>query len=149
MSPRTNHSQRDPYEAEFPTAERTGGRPSRLDRQDWNPADWWTRGRVARELDVHISTVRRLEIKGDLRPHLGDGGIRYFIRYDVMDLKKRWAKKKWNRAAVMRLTAFDLFDQGVRWQDVAIRLRYDPLRIHHLWRLYSMDRRSDPSEQKP
>jgi hypothetical protein len=41
-----------------------------------NPFEWWTRGRVARELDAHVSTVRRLETSGDLNPRLGDGGIR-------------------------------------------------------------------------
>jgi hypothetical protein len=63
-----------------------------------------------------------------------------------MNLKERRTKKKRGRAAAMRLAAFDLFAQGIPWQEVAIRLRYDPLRVHHLWQLYSMDRRSDPND---
>jgi hypothetical protein len=64
------------------------------------------------------------------RPHLTDGP----------ELKERRARKKSGQAAELRLAAFRLFDRGVAWQDVALQLDYDPLRVHHLWKLYSLDR---------
>jgi hypothetical protein len=107
-----------------------------------DPLDWLTRGAVARELHCHVSTVRRLEASGDLKARIGDGGIRYFSYWDVKNLKERRVRKKLGHAAEMRLAAFRLFERGVAWQDVALQLHYDPLRVHYLWELYSMERSS-------
>ena len=79
---------------------------------------------------------------GDLKARIGDGGIRYFSYWDVKNLKERRARKKLGHAAEMRLAAFRLFERGVAWQDVALQLHYDPLRVHYLWELYSMERSS-------
>ena len=126
-------------DAEVPKAERTGGRPPLL--ETWmDPLDWFTRGAVARELNCHVSTVRRLEASGDLHARIGDGGVRYFSYREVKNLKERRARKKSSHAAELRLEAFQLFERGVAWQDVALQLRYDPLRVHNLWHLYSMGR---------
>jgi hypothetical protein len=134
-------------DAEVPKAERTGGRPPLL--ENWmDPLDWFTRGAVARELGCHVSTVRRLETSGVLRPRIGDGGVRFFSFWDVKNLKERRARKKVGRAAEMRLAAFQLFERGVAWQDVALRLRYDPLRIHNLWELFTSDRRAKANETR-
>jgi hypothetical protein len=105
-----------------------------------DPLHWFTRGAVARELSCHVSTVRRLEASRELKARIGDGGVRYFSYWEVKDLKERRAKKKLGNAAEMRLAAFRLFERGVAWQDVALRLHCDPLRVHHLWELYSLDR---------
>jgi hypothetical protein len=104
-----------------------------------NPLEWMTRGDVARELKCHVSSIRRLEAKGDLNPIIGDGGVRFFRYWEVRNLKERRARKKIGHAAEMRLAAFRLFDRGVAWQDVALQLDYDPLRVHYLWKLYSLD----------
>lgn len=121
-----------------PGVRRTGGRPPRL-LPTMDPNQWLTRGDVARRLGVHVSSVRRLEARGDLVPVIEeDGGLRYFHLYQVVALKKRRARKAQEQAVEIRLAAFELFRRGVDWRDVAIRLRYDPLRMHRLWRLYSV-----------
>jgi hypothetical protein len=126
-------------DAEVPKAERTGGRPPLL--ETWmDPLDWFTRGQVAQELACHVSTVRRLEANRELNPRIGDGGVRYFSYSEVKNLKERRARRKLSDAAEARLAAFRLFERGVAWQNVALRLHSDPLRIHHLWELYCMGR---------
>jgi hypothetical protein len=103
-----------------------------------DPNQWLTRGDVARRLGVHISTVRRLEARGELVPVIEeDGGLRYFHLYQVVMLKKGRTRKAQEQAAEVRVAAFELFRRGVDWRDVAIRLHYDPLRVHRLWRLYA------------
>jgi hypothetical protein len=120
-----------------PDIKRTGGRPPRL-LPTMDPGDWLTRGDVARHLGVHVSTIRRLEARGELIPHIEeDGGLRYFTLWHVAYLKKRRARKAQKQAAEIRLAAFELFQRGVDWRDVAIRLHYDPLRVHRLWRLFT------------
>jgi hypothetical protein len=53
-----------------------------------------------------------------------------------------------DRTAEIRLAAFDLFRRGVAWQDVAIKLRYDPFRVRRFWRLHALDKGfgADPCE---
>jgi hypothetical protein len=102
------------------------------------PSEWLTRGDVARRLGVHVSTVRRLEARGDLIPKIEeDGGVRYFFLSQVINLMRRRTRAVQDQAAEIRVAAFELFRRGIDWRDVAIRLHYDPLRIHRLWRLYS------------
>ena len=43
----------------------------------------------------------------------------------------------------MRVAAFEFFQEGVDWRDVAIRLHYDPLRVHRLWRLYALEQKTE------
>lgn len=106
-----------------------------------DPTQWLTRGAAARYLGVHVSTIRRLEARGELVPHIEEeGGLRYFTLWQVMQLRNRRTRSAREQAADMRLAAFEFFRQGVDWRDVAIRLRYDPLRVHRLWRLYSLDK---------
>jgi DNA-binding transcriptional MerR regulator len=95
-----------------------------------DPLDWLTRGAVARELNCHVSTVRRLEANGVLKPRIGDGGVRYFSYWAVKDIKESRTRRKLGHAAETRLAAFQLFERGVAWQDVALRLHTDPLRVH-------------------
>ncbi|HXK19962.1 MAG TPA: MerR family transcriptional regulator [Polyangiaceae bacterium] len=103
------------------------------------PSEWLTRGDLARRLGVHVSTIRRLEARGELVPKIEeDGGIRYFTLWHLADLRGRRARKAREQDAEIRLAAFELFRRGVDWRDVAIRLHYDPLRVHRLWRVYSM-----------
>jgi hypothetical protein len=101
-----------------------------------DPLDWFTRGAVARELHCHVSTVRRLEANGELTARIGDGGVRYFSYWEVKRLKERRARKKLSHAAEMRLDAFQLFERGVPWQQVALSLHCDPLRVRNLWHVY-------------
>ena len=102
------------------------------------PSQWLTRGDVARRLGVHVSTVRRLEARGELIPAIEeDGGVRYFTLWQVKTLNRRRTRKAQEQAAEIRLRAFELFRRGVDWRDVAIRLHYDPLRVRRLWHLYS------------
>lgn len=123
------------------TPKHVGGRPS---KQEFEvaPERRLTRGDVARMLGVHVSAVRRLEARGDLHPEVGAGGIRYFTLYELRDLQARRLSATRTRSAAMRLAAFELFREGVDWRDVAIQLRYDPYRVHRLWRLYVVDEKS-------
>ncbi len=119
-----------------------------------DPTQWLTRGAAARQLGVHVSTIRRLEARGELVPKIEEeGGLRYFTLWQVMEVRDPRTRKARERAADIRLAAFELFHRGVDWRDVAIRLRYDPLRVHRLWRLYSMGEgirdRQDPLPPKP
>lgn len=119
-----------------------------------DPTQWLTRGAAARYLGVHVSTIRRLEARGELVPHIEEeGGLRYFTLWQVMQLRNRRTRSAREQAADMRLAAFEFFRQGVDWRDVAIRLRYDPLRVHRRWRLYSLDKaardRQPPLPPKP
>jgi hypothetical protein len=116
--------------------ERTGGRPRRRRDVLEEPI---TRGYVAWCLSVDVSTVRRLEARGQLHPRIGSGGIRYFDMREVRRVRAERLRQVVDRTADMRLAAFALFRRGVDWRDVAIKLRYDPYRVHRLWRLYSMD----------
>ena len=62
---------------------RTGGRPRKSDDLQDEPI---TRGYVAQILGVDVSTVRRLEARGQLHPKIGLGGIRYFQIHEVRRL---------------------------------------------------------------
>jgi hypothetical protein len=116
--------------------ERTGGRPPRAQTDD--VVQHLTRGGVARFLGVNVSTVRRMEARGQLHPRIGVGGIRYFNMHEMFRLKTDQSRTIRNRAAEKRLTAFELFREGMDWREVAIRLRYDPYRVYRLWRLFGV-----------
>jgi hypothetical protein len=120
-------------------AKRTGGRPPNT--RPGNVERPITRSYVAFVLRVDVSTVRRLESRGELHPEIGAGGIRYFDLHELLALKSRRIRMARARTADISLAAFELFRHGVDWRDVAIRLRYDPFRIHRLWRLYAVDER--------
>ena len=114
-----------------------------------DPALWLTRGDAARRLGVHVSTIRRLEARGELVPNIEEeGGLRYFTLWQIVQLRDRRTRKAREHAAEIRLAAFELFRRGADWRDVAIRLRYDPLRVHRLWRLYSLGEQI-PDRQAP
>jgi len=116
--------------------ERTGGRP-RSPRGDLEKSI--TRGYVAWYLGVDVSTVRRLETRGQLHPQIGAGGIRYFEWTEIKRLRARRAQPLAERTADVRLAAFARFKLGHDWRDVAIQLQYDPYRIYRLWQLYTRD----------
>lgn len=119
-----------------PPPARTGGRPRKPGESDDEPI---TRGYVAQILGVDVSTVRRLEARGQLHPTIGRGGIRYFEMHEVRRLKAHRLRLLDNQHVEMKLAAFVLFRKGIDWRDVAIKLRYDPYRVHRLWRLYQAD----------
>lgn len=121
-----------------PPPARTGGRPRKTAESDDEPI---TRGYVAWCLSVDVSTVRRLEAGGQLHPRIGAGGIRYFDMREVRRVRAERLRQVVDHTADIRLAAFALFRRGVDWRDVAIKLRYDPYRVHRLWRLYTMDQR--------
>jgi MerR HTH family regulatory protein len=150
-SPRKHRERLSPDRASAelasPGEKRTGGRPPRIP-ENIDSTQWLTRGRVARLLGVHVSTVRRLETRRELVPVVVNGsGLRYFTLNQVINLKRRQTRMAHDRAADIRLDAFDLFRRGVDWRDVAIRLRYDPLRVHRLWHLYSAKEKGDGVKQ--
>jgi hypothetical protein len=115
---------------------RTGGRP----RKNRDPLDEpITRGYVAQVLGVNVSTIRRLEARGQLHPRIGPGGIRYFQMHEVRRLSAHRLRLLRSKDWEMRLAAFAMFRKGLDWRDVAIKLRYDPYRVRRLWRLYMLD----------
>jgi hypothetical protein len=119
------------------SSRRTGGRPRKPRENDLEPPV--TRGYVAKVLDVDVSTVRRLENRGQLHPTIGAHGVRYFKMHEVLALNERRRRTARGRTVDVRLAAFELFRRGADWRDVAIKLRYDPYDIHRLWELYSRD----------
>jgi len=122
-------------------ARHSGGRPPKT--SFWRPAERrFTRGDVARYLGVNVSTVRRLEARGELHPHIGVGGIRYFSVRELDELEKRRSEAARVQTVAMKLAAFEMFRAGVDWRDVAIKLQYDPYRVYRLWRLYGIDQKS-------
>lgn len=92
---------------------------------------------MAKVLDVDVSTVRRLENRGQLHPTIGAHGVRYFKMREVLALNDRRRRSAQSRRVDARIAAFDLFRQGVDWRDVAIRLHWDPREIHRMWCLYT------------
>jgi hypothetical protein len=116
-----------------PPPARTGGRPRKTGESDDEPV---TRGYVAQILGVDVSTVRRLEARGQLHPTIGRGGIRYFEMHEVRRLKAHRLRLLRDQHVEMKLAAFVLFRKGVDWRDVAIQLHYDPGRVLRFWRLY-------------
>ena len=56
------------------------------DRRSVPEAERWTRGRVAKELGVSVSTVRRLERAGRLTPELGEGQVRLHLPEQVREI---------------------------------------------------------------
>ena len=117
---------------------RSGGRPRR-GTDDSGLDQPITRGYVAQILGVDVSTVRRLEVRGQLHPRIGAGGIRYFDRRELRRLMAHRIRTLRDRTVEIQVAAFELFRGGVDWRDVAIKLRYDPYRIHRLWRLYKVN----------
>jgi hypothetical protein len=89
---------------------------------------------------VDVSTVRRLEARGQLHPQIGAGGIRYFDMREVKRVRTRRQGRLADQTADVRLAAFARFQRGHDWRDVAIKLHNDPYRIYRLWRLYTSDR---------
>jgi hypothetical protein len=100
-----------------------------------------TRGTVAKLLGADISTVRRLEARGELHPRLGPGGIRYFNQREVLALRVHRLRSP-SQAVETKVAAFEMFQRGVDWRDVAISLRQDPYRIYRLWRLFTIDEKT-------
>jgi len=121
-------------ESASPPLARTGGRPRKTGELDDEPI---TRGYVAQILGVDVSTVRRLEARGQLHPKIGRGGIRYFEMHEVRRLKAHRLRLLDKQHVEMKLAAFALFRKGEDWRDVAIKLRYDPYRVRRLWHLYN------------
>jgi len=121
-------------ESASPPLARTGGRPRKTGELGDEPI---TRGYVAQILGVDVSTVRRLEARGQLHPKIGRGGIRYFEMHEVRRLSAHRLRLLRSQHVEMKLAAFALFREGADWRDVAIKLRYDPARIYRLWRLYT------------
>jgi hypothetical protein len=120
-----------------PAGGRRGGRPRKL--KIWERHHLaLTRGGAARELGVNVSTVRRMEVRGELVPEIDENGIRWFSYYEVRALKQRRVRKNQDKGAEIQIAAFELFRKGVDWRDVTIRLRYDPRRVYRLWQLYSV-----------
>ncbi len=117
---------------------RTGGRPRKGDDPDEEPI---TRGYVAQILGVTISTVRRMEARGQLHPKIGSGGIRYFEMHEVRRFSAHRLRLLRSLTVEMKLAAFALFREGTDWRDVAIKLRYDPARVRRLWHLYNAEER--------
>jgi hypothetical protein len=123
-------SKETPSEQSVP-ARRTGGRPRKQPKDDLEPPV--TRGYVAKVLDVDVSTVRRLETRGQLHPTIGARGIRYFEIRAVLALKERRRRAARSRTVDVRIAAFEMFREGADWRDVAIRLHEDPFAIRQLW----------------
>ena len=125
----------------------TGGRPPTAGLESFDRPI--TRGLAARILGVDVSTVRRLEAMGKLHPEIGAGGIRYFDRVELWPLKEGRIRAARDRTTEIRVAAFRLFKENVDWREVAIRLRYDPYRVHRLWRLYRLadERTADDSDE--
>jgi len=89
-----------------PRHARTGGRPRKsADLQD-EPI---TRGYVAQILGVNVSTVRRLEARGQLHPKIGPGGIRYFQMHEVRRLSAHRIRLLRSQRTEMKVAAFVLF----------------------------------------
>src|SRR4029079_1253083 len=129
-----------PAERQVSTARHRGGRPPKT--AVWRPPERrLTRGDVARHLGVNVSTVRRLEARGELHPAIGAGGIRYFSVWALDEFHKRRRDAARAQTVAMKLAAFELFREGVDWRDVAIKLQYDPYRVYRLWRLYRVDQK--------
>lgn len=119
-------------QSDSPPPARSGGRPRKIG-PDEEPI---TRGYVAQILGVDVSTVRRMEARGQLHPKVGPGGIRYFEIYEVRRLAAHRLRVQHSQRVEVRLAAFSLFREGADWRDVAIKLHYDPRRIYQLWHLY-------------
>jgi hypothetical protein len=115
-------------------AARTGGRPRKSGEPDDEPI---TRGYVAQILGVDVSTVRRMEARGQLHPKIGRGGIRYFEMHEVRRLAAHRLRLLRSQKVEMRLAAFALFREGADWRDVAIKLHHDPHDVRRLWHLYN------------
>ena len=130
-----------PAARQVSTARHSGGRPPKT--AFWRPSERrLTRGDVARHLGVNVSTVRRLEARGELHPAIGVGGIRCFSVRELDEFTKRRIAAARAQTVAMKLAAFELFREGVDWRDVAIKLQYDPYRVYRLWRLYCVDQKS-------
>jgi hypothetical protein len=113
---------------------RTGGRPRKSADPDDEPI---TRGYVAQILGVDVSTVRRMEARGQLHPKIGPGGIRYFEMHEVRRLAGHRLRLVRSQKVELRLAAFALFREGTDWRDVAIKLHHDPHDVRRLWHLYN------------
>lgn len=87
-----------------------------------------TRAEVAKMLDSHKTTVRRLESKGLLEPVLIDG-VHYFARSNV-------ARALQARPHAISGPAFALFKAGKEPADVVIELCAEPDHIRALWTSY-------------
>ncbi|MEY4513465.1 MAG: hypothetical protein RLZZ450_5587 [Pseudomonadota bacterium] len=55
-----------------------------------------TRGQVAQALDLSVTSVRRLEREGQLRPSIGDGGVHLFSPDEVDQLRSERAGDGWS-----------------------------------------------------
>ena len=121
-----------------PPPARTGGRPRKTGPDD-EPI---TRGYVAQILGVDVSTVRRMEARGELHPKVGPGGIRYLEMYEVRRLAAHRLRLLRSQQVEVKLAAFTLFREGADWRDVAIKLHHDPHDVRRLWHLYA-------AEEKP
>ena len=119
-----------------PPPARTGGRPRKTGEPDDEPI---TRGYVAQILGVDVSTVRRMEARGQLHPKIGDGGIRYFEMHEVRRLAAHRLRLLSSQRVEMKLAAFMLFREGADWRDVAIKLHHDPHDVRRLWELYNAE----------
>ena len=117
---------------------RRGGRPRKPKIWDRHQRRL-TRGGAARELGVNVSTVRRMEARGELVPEIDEVGIRWFSYYEVRALKQRRLRRMQDKGTEVQIAAFELFRKGIDWRDVAIRLHCKPVRVYRLWRLYSTD----------
>jgi hypothetical protein len=90
-----------------------------------------TREGVARRLGVSIPTVRRMEARSELNATRGAHGAH---QYDPTEVEARATGRTSDRVdGPTSAQAFGLFDAGVGWRQVVVKLQVTPAIARYLW----------------
>jgi len=90
-----------------------------------------TRKGVAQRLGVSVPTVRRMEARAELNATRGAHGTHY---YDAVEVDARVPGKTGERVdGPICAEAFGLFDAGVGWRQVVVKLKVTPAIARYLW----------------
>jgi hypothetical protein len=106
-------------------------RPSTPDRE---AADGLTRYQVARQLGVGITTVLRMCQRGELHPKPGANGVWRYDPAEVVRLAAMRMDPGRRTAGQTAAAAFQMFDTGVEFKDVVIKLQLSPDDVRRLYR---------------
>jgi hypothetical protein len=105
--------------------------PSTLDRDH---TDGLTRYQVARQLGVGVTTVLRMCKRGELHPRPGRNGVWRYDPAEVVRLQAMRTDPGRRTAGMIAAAAFQMFDTGVEFKDVVIKLQLSPDDVRRLYR---------------
>jgi hypothetical protein len=107
------------------------------------PIGGLTRGQVARQLRVGITTVHRMRLQGQLHPRRDHAGV---WRYDPAEIARVGVARgvhDTRTEGAIAARVFQMLDQGARLREIVVAVRLVPQEVRRLYADYKTSLYSD------